>query len=92
MTKTYSPIIRCVKKLYLLLIVSLVLASSASADLELDRGLKEIRNQAWFGDYKAMVERRVIRALVLYSKTFFFLTVQHLKEQPTKCSSCLSGS
>ncbi len=73
MTKTYSPIIRCVKKLYLLLIVSLVLASSASADLELDRELKEIRNQAWFGDYKAMVERRVIRALVPYSKTFFFL-------------------
>jgi len=27
----------------------------------------------WKGDYKAMVERRVIRALVVYSKTYYFL-------------------
>jgi len=30
-------------------------------------------NQQWFGDYDQMLERRVIRVLIPYSKTFYFL-------------------
>lgn len=33
----------------------------------------EISNEKWTGDYEALVEHRVIRALVPYSKTFYFL-------------------
>lgn len=31
------------------------------------------QNQGWTGDFNDMVERRIIRALVPYSKTFYFL-------------------
>lgn len=30
-------------------------------------------NEKWIGDFDAMIERRLIRALVTYSKTFYFL-------------------
>ncbi len=43
---------------------SLVLADSAS--------YKEALGKKWLGDYEKMVERRVIRFLVPYSKTFYF--------------------
>lgn len=31
------------------------------------------QNQAWKGDFDGMAERRIIRALVVYSKTFYFV-------------------
>ena len=40
-------------------------ASEAAAELALDR--------VWSGDFGAMAERRVIRVLVPYSKSFYFL-------------------
>ncbi|MBL0701005.1 MAG: lytic transglycosylase F, partial [Desulfosarcina sp.] len=42
----------------------LALADSAS--------YKELAGKKWIGDYQEMVERRVIRFLVPYSKTFYF--------------------
>ncbi len=40
---------------------------------ELSQDLMARLNQAWTGDFDGMVERRVIRALVPYSRTFYFL-------------------
>ncbi len=33
----------------------------------------EIQNQEWIGDYEEMVQDRIIRVLIPYSKTFYFL-------------------
>ena len=41
--------------------------SEAARELGLDH--------EWKGDYNAMVERRLIRALVVYSKTYYFMTI-----------------
>ncbi len=35
--------------------------------------VKQVTNQEWTGDFDKMVERKVIRALVPYSKTLYFL-------------------
>ena len=45
--------------------VSLAEAQDAESVLKLD--------QTWSGDFDGMVERHLIRALVPYSKTFYFL-------------------
>src|SRR5262249_57133078 len=37
------------------------------------QGLPKPANKAWTGDFEGMVKRRVIRALVPYSKTFYFV-------------------
>lgn len=36
-----------------------------------------LKNEKWTGDFDAMVKDRVIRALVVYSKTFYFLDKAH---------------
>jgi len=48
-------------------------ATAAAADK--DRPLEEalLRNEKWLGDFDEMVKQRTIRALVVYSKTFYFL-------------------
>jgi membrane-bound lytic murein transglycosylase MltF len=43
------------------------------ADQQADQGEFLPLNQTWLGDFDGMVERREIRALVVYSKTFYFL-------------------
>ena len=39
---------------------------------EVDQSILEF-NEKWTGDYDGMVDRHLIRALVPYSKTFYFL-------------------
>lgn len=56
-----------------LLVISLAGIPSAQAADELDQGVDEMINEKVFGDYPALVKRRTIRALVPYSKTFYFL-------------------
>lgn len=46
-------------------------AFAPAQDGEIDR--QEALNKPWTGDFDAMVERHRIRALVVYSKTFYFL-------------------
>jgi membrane-bound lytic murein transglycosylase MltF len=41
-------------------------------DAEVDQSILEL-NEKWTGDYDGMVERHLIRALVPYSKTFYFI-------------------
>lgn len=56
--------------------VALLLAAAASAGSaqSLPGLAPELRvNEPWFGDLEGMVERRVIRALVPFSKTHYFL-------------------
>ncbi len=47
-------------------------ATSNIADAEVDQSILE-SNEKWTGDFDGMVERHLIRALVPYSKTFYFL-------------------
>jgi membrane-bound lytic murein transglycosylase MltF len=53
----------------------LVLPAAGTQELnqELNQELAARMNKVWLGDYDKMVERRLIRALVPYSKTFYFL-------------------
>jgi hypothetical protein len=51
--------------LIVFLAVDLTEAQDVKSILKLD--------QAWSGDFDGMVERHLIRALVPYSKTFYFL-------------------
>jgi membrane-bound lytic murein transglycosylase MltF len=46
--------------------------TSNIVNAEVDQSILEF-NEKWTGDYDGMVERHVIRALVPYSKTFYFL-------------------
>ena len=57
--------------LLLLGVPGVLQAIDASIVLEDDDGTKLIRS-AWTGDYDGMVENRIIRVLMPYSKTFFF--------------------
>lgn len=50
-----------------------LLAPTASGGQALSPGLRPAIAKPWTGDLDGMVKRRVIRALVVYSKTFFFL-------------------
>ena len=49
----------------------LSIPAAAGADSAPERSLLEIK--PWVGDFDGMAKRRVIRALVVYSKTFYFL-------------------
>ena len=61
------------------LLIVCILTSTASASpvhaADEDASVKEILklDQKWTGDFNGMVERHIIRALVPYSKTFYFL-------------------
>ena len=57
------------------LFVALFLIVLLAADLTEAQDVKSILklDQAWSGDFDGMVERHLIRALVPYSKTFYFL-------------------
>jgi len=57
------------------LFAALFLVVFLAADLTEAQDVKSILklDQAWSGDFDGMVERHVIRALVPYSKTFYFL-------------------
>ncbi|MBB6095239.1 membrane-bound lytic murein transglycosylase MltF [Povalibacter uvarum] len=49
-------------------------AQSAAEDEGVDDGLNfEVNTKPWTGDLNGMIERRMIRVLVPYSKTFYFL-------------------
>jgi membrane-bound lytic murein transglycosylase MltF len=50
-----------------------LLAPSASGGQELSPRLLSVIAKKWTGDFDEMVKRRVIRVLVVYSKTFYFL-------------------
>jgi membrane-bound lytic murein transglycosylase MltF len=51
-------------------------APGAKADASATRGLS-LANKPWKGDFDAMVERRVIRVLVPYSRTLYFSDKGH---------------
>jgi membrane-bound lytic murein transglycosylase MltF len=53
------------------LVVLLIGGPAAAADKP-NPGIAKLQ-QKWTGDFKAMAERGIIRALVVYSKTFYFL-------------------
>ena len=50
-----------------------LLVPSASEGQELSPRLLSVIAKKWTGDFDGMVKRRVIRVLVVYSKTFYFL-------------------
>lgn len=54
-------------------LMGLLLVMSASGTQELNREVAARMNKVWTGDYDEMVERKFIRVLVPYSKTFYFL-------------------
>ena len=54
-------------------LLGLLLVMSASGTQALNQEVAARMNKVWFGDYDEMVERRLIRVLVPYSKTFYFL-------------------
>ena len=56
-------------------VVILLLLTALLAGPALAQDVKSILklDQAWSGDFDGMVERHLIRALVPYSKTFYFL-------------------
>jgi membrane-bound lytic murein transglycosylase MltF len=49
------------------------LAQEGSEPADQTRGELEIRNEPWKGDLEGMVKRRMIRALVVYSKTQYYV-------------------
>jgi hypothetical protein len=55
-------------------VLVLICASQAHAQLELPRNvpLKSV-TQKWTGDLDGMIQRRMVRVLVPYSKTFYFV-------------------
>ena len=55
----------------IILFFGLLLNATASTQNPDER--PSFAGKAWKGDFKAMVERQHIRALVVYSKTFYFL-------------------
>jgi hypothetical protein len=52
-----------------------VIVNSVVLCAESDSGSKKalLKNEPWIGDFDKMTERRQIRVLVTYSKTFYFL-------------------
>jgi len=48
--------------------------------------------EKWRGDFDGMAERREIRALVGYSKTFYFLIKEDSGGLPANCSRSLKNS
>jgi membrane-bound lytic murein transglycosylase MltF len=56
----------------LALAVALPMTTQA-ADTKPDRGEALLENKPWTGDFDKMAEKRQIRVLVVYSKTFYFL-------------------
>ena len=52
-----------------------VIVTSMLLGAESDSGLKKalLKNEPWMGDFDKMTEKRQIRVLVTYSKTFYFL-------------------
>ncbi|MBW2540288.1 MAG: hypothetical protein JRE27_11900, partial [Deltaproteobacteria bacterium] len=51
-----------------------VLMLATDGFTQVDSAMEHLRlNEKWTGDFDGMTERRVIRALVPYSKTFYFL-------------------
>ena len=51
-----------------------VLILATDGFTQVDSALEHLRlNEKWTGDFDGMTERRVVRALVPYSKTFYFL-------------------
>jgi membrane-bound lytic murein transglycosylase MltF len=54
-------------------LMGLFLVASVSGTQKLNQGVAARMNKVWIGDYDEMVGRKLIRALVPYSKTFYFL-------------------
>ena len=75
MKKNYrQPLIAFgVSQLIIISVVFYCLAAAADDGQQSSaQGLLSL-NEKWRGDFDGMVERREIRALVVYSKTFYFL-------------------
>jgi len=70
---------RCLMNWNKLLIGAVCLATSVlmlatDGFTQMDSAMERLRlNEKWTGDFDGMTERRVVRALVPYSKTFYFL-------------------
>jgi membrane-bound lytic murein transglycosylase MltF len=73
MLKNYSKSKKCIFMIFFFNLVGLLLVISASGTQELNQEVAARMNKVWLGDYDEIVERRLIRALVPYSKTFYFL-------------------
>jgi len=57
---------------YLIITTGLTLPACAFGDEQFEASVTQSLNQKWTGDFEQMVERRTIRFLIPYSKTFYF--------------------
>ena len=55
------------------LAISIFLPFYVFAAQDLEKAVIQSVNQKWTGDFEQMVDNRVIRVLIPYSKTFYFL-------------------
>ena len=66
-------IYRSMLVLALSLAISIFLPFYVFAAQDLEKAVIQSVNQKWTGDFEQMVDNRVIRVLIPYSKTFYFL-------------------
>jgi membrane-bound lytic murein transglycosylase MltF len=57
----------------LITVLPVLITKTAASDEKSPTGQALLKNEKWLGDFDGMVKDRVIRALVVYSKTFYFL-------------------
>lgn len=67
------PFFKTLRLLSLIFLLWICLPYSAIGVQNLGDAVKQAINQEWTGDFDKMLENRVIRVLVPYSKTFYFL-------------------
>ena len=78
MLNSYRKVSRCLIYLTVLgsIITAIVVALpriAPTAEKASIQGQALLKNERWTGDFDGMVKDRIIRALVVYSKTFYFL-------------------
>jgi len=68
-----KTIYRTMLVLALSLAISIFLPFYVFAAQDLEKAMTQSVNQKWTGDFEQMVDNRIIRVLIPYSKTFYFL-------------------